>query len=227
MERLIADLGASARSGAGVVRVDRHPEAVELVLADGARERYDEVVLACHSDQALRLLGDPSPSELRLLRAIPYQANRVLLHRDPALMPRERRVWSSWNYRSETGDGPEQAVSVTYWMNSLQRLPTRTNYFVSLNPLHEPREETIVTELEYHHPVFSTAALEAQKDLHRIQGRSRTWFAGAWTGYGFHEDGMRSGVEVAQALGAQVPWPDKVQASSELTLVPRLASRAA
>ncbi len=228
MDRLIGDLGPRARRNARVARVERGGSEISLVFADGARESYDEVVFACHSDQALRLLADPSPSERRLLGAIPYQANRVLLHRDPGLMPRERRVWSSWNYLSGSAEEESQAVSVTYWMNRLQRLATGNNYFVSLNPLSEPREESIAAEFEYEHPVFTTAALEAQKQLHRIQGRSRTWFAGAWTGYGFHEDGMRSGVEVAQALGAPLPWDaGQVRASRNLTLVPELVRKAA
>jgi predicted NAD/FAD-binding protein len=113
-------------------------------------------------------------------------------------------------------------------MNRLQRLETSNDYFVSLNPLDEPREEAIAAEFEYEHPVFTTAALEAQKQLYRIQGRSHVWFAGAWTGYGFHEDGMRSGVQVAQALGATLPWDaDRVRASQDLTLVPELARKAA
>ena len=228
MDRLIGDLGSRARSNARVARVERGGSEISLVYADGARESYDEVVFACHSDQALRLLADPSPSERQLLGAIPYQANRVLLHRDPCLMPRERRVWSSWNYLSGSAEETSQAVSVTYWMNRLQRLETPNDYFVSLNPTSEPREESIAAEFEYEHPVFTTAALEAQKQLHRIQGRSRTWFAGAWTGYGFHEDGMRSGVEVAQALGAPLPWDaDQVRASRDLTLVPELVRKAA
>lgn len=228
MDRLIGDLGPRARSNARVARVERGGSEISLVYADGARESYDEVVFACHSDQALRLLADPSPSERQLLGAIPYQANRVLLHRDPCLMPRERRVWSSWNYLSGSAEETAQAVSVTYWMNRLQRLETPNDYFVSLNPTSEPREESVAAEFEYEHPVFTTAALEAQKQLHRIQGRSRTWFAGAWTGYGFHEDGMRSGVEVAQALGAPLPWDaEQVRASRDLTLVPELVRKAA
>jgi predicted NAD/FAD-binding protein len=228
MDRLIGDLGPRARSNARVARVERGGSEISLIYADGARESYDEVVFACHSDQALRLLADPSPSERQLLGAIPYQANRVLLHRDPGLMPRERRVWSSWNYLSGSAEEESQAVSVTYWMNRLQRLETPNDYFVSLNPLSEPRQESIAAEFEYEHPVFTTAALEAQKQLHRIQGRSRSWFAGAWTGYGFHEDGMRSGVEVAQALGAPLPWDaEQVRASRDLTLVPELVRKAA
>ena len=227
-DRLIADLGARAHRDSAVVRVMRSADVATLVFADGSRASFDEVVLACHSDQALRLLSDPSPSERKLLGAIGYQPNRVLLHRDAALMPRQRRVWSSWNYLSDAGDGGfGQAVSVTYWMNSLQRLATPHDYFVSLNPTREPRADTVVGEYEYHHPVFNAAAIEAQRQLHRLQGESHTWFAGAWTGYGFHEDGMRSAVEVAAALGAKVPWHDQMQASRALTLVPQLVGQAA
>ncbi len=227
LDRLIDDLGPRARAGVPVVRVERGPLDVTLVLEDGRRERFDEVVLACHSDQALRLLADPSPTERRLLGAIPYQPNRVLLHRDPALMPRARRIWSSWNYLSEGAGDAGRAVSVTYWMNSLQRLPTAFDVFVSLNPLREPRAELVEGEFQYDHPVFDARALEAQRGLPHIQGRRRTWFAGAWTGYGFHEDGMRSGVEVATALGAQVPWEAQVQASRALGVFPQPIGEAA
>lgn len=227
MRRLIDDLGPRARRSSPVVRLTRSPEGVELHLADGRRERFDDVVLACHSDQALRLIDQPSPDERRLLGAIPYRPNRVLLHRDPALMPHRRRVWSSWNYLADAAEDGSSAVSVTYWMNSLQRLTTTTDYFVSLNPLREPRDGTVVAEFEYDHPVFGAGTLEAQRQLQGIQGRSRTWFAGAWTGYGFHEDGMRSAVEVAQALGAGVPWLEEAKASRGLTLVPQLVPQPA
>ncbi|MGB5198871.1 MAG: FAD-dependent oxidoreductase, partial [Sedimenticolaceae bacterium] len=227
INRLVADLGERAVTGAHVARIERNREQVTLIFADGRREAFDDIVLACHSDQSLALLADPSPSERQILSAIPYQANRVFLHRDADLMPRARRVWSSWNYLSEPADDASRAVSVTYWMNSLQRLHTRQDYFVSLNPLRDPRAETIVDYYEYHHPIFDAAALAAQKQLHRIQGRARTWFAGAWTGYGFHEDGMRSGVEVAQALGASIPWASEAQASRNLTLIPQLVGQAA
>ena len=227
LERLLADLGPRAFANAPVARVLRTPDAVTLVFADGSRATFDDVVLACHSDQALALLDQPSPGERRLLAAIPYQPNRVVLHRDPALMPRRRRVWSSWNYLGDAVAGHGQAVSVTYWMNSLQRLPTRSDYFVSLNPTREPRADLVVAEYSYEHPVFDADALQAQRQLHRLQGRSRTWFAGAWTGYGFHEDGMRSAVEVAAALGARVPWDAQVRASQALSLVPQLVGQAA
>jgi len=227
MARLIDDLGPRARRGEPVLCVRRTADGVALHLDEGRVERFDEVILACHSDQALSLLADPSPSERAMLAGIPYQANRVLLHRDDSLMPRERRVWSSWNYFSGHRIDGRQAVSVTYWMNSLQRLATRNDYFVSLNPLHEPEPGLVVEAFEYHHPVFGLDALRAQRRLAGLQGRDRLWFAGAWTGYGFHEDGMRSGVEVAQALGARVPWAAEAHASRELALLPQLAGQAA
>lgn len=227
MRRLITDLGSRARAAQPVARIERDGQTATLIYADGQREVFDDVVLACHSDQALALLAEPSPSERALLGAIPYQPNRVLLHTDPSFMPRERRVWSSWNYHSEAGADAGAAVGVTYWMNSLQRLPTARDYFVSLNPVREPGDGHLIKALEYDHPVFGDHALQAQKQLHRLQGRHNTWFAGAWTGYGFHEDGMRSGVEVATALGARVPWTDEVEASRDLSLIPVLVGQAA
>jgi len=227
MQRLIDDLGERAHSGVAVRAVTRSASGIDVILADGRVAQFDEVVLACHSDQALRLLDDSTPLQRSVLGAIPYQENRVLLHRDAAMMPRRRRVWASWNYLAEPIDDPARAVSVTYWMNSLQRLATRNNYFVSLNPWREPASDTVVAEYVYEHPVFSLGALSAQRQLHRIQGTDGLWFAGAWTGYGFHEDGMRSGVEVARALGAEIPWESQIDVSRDLTLVPDIVRKAA
>lgn len=226
LDRLIGDLGDRAHADAAVVRVERSNRGATLVFADGERADFDDVVFACHSDQALALLAQPTPDERRIVGAIPYQANRVLLHTDATLMPRQRRVWSSWNYLRE-GARADDPVSVTYWMNSLQRLATQRDYFVSLNPTREPAADKVVGEYHYDHPVFDAGALSAQQQLHSIQGHQRTWFAGAWTGYGFHEDGMRSAVEVATALGARVPWHDQARASRDLSMVPILARRLA
>ncbi len=187
--------------------MERTAHGVDLIDKDGARQSFDEVVFACHSDQALRLLADPSPSERRLLGAIPYQANRVLLHRDPA--PDAARtaglVFLELSQPLGRRRGPggqrhlldEQSAAPGDVERLLRQSESRWT---------SRARRAIAAEFEYEHPVFTTAALEAQKQLHRIQGRSHTWFAGAWTGYGFHEDGMRSGVEVAQALGATLPW---------------------
>ena len=216
MRRLVADLGVRAECGRAVTAVERTGEGVAIRFADGRRDDVDDVILACHSDQALAMLTAPTPSERQVLQSIAYQPNRVLLHTDAALMPRRRRVWSSWNYLARSAGSGDRAVSVTYWMNSLQDLATGRDYFVSLNPLVEPRADAVVAEFSYAHPVFDAAALAAQARLPQIQGRDRVWFAGAWTGYGFHEDGARSAVEVALALGADRDWADGVDRSRRL-----------
>ena len=141
-----------------------------------------------------------------MLGGFRYQDNRAVLHTDRALMPRRRKVWSSWNYLSNGRHDAGNRVSLTYWMNSLQKLETKTDVFVSLNPIREPAAETVVADLLYSHPQFDHTALAAQRDIGDIQGRRRVWFCGAHCGYGFHEDGLASGMAVADALGAPPPW---------------------
>jgi predicted NAD/FAD-binding protein len=177
------------------------------VRTDGAAaERFDEVIVAAHSDQALGMLGDPSPAEDGILGAIPYRPNRVVLHRDPRLMPKRQAAWSAWNYLRSGRDADENLVCVTYWMNRLQGIDADCPIFVSLNPVSEPRDELTFGEWSFSHPQFDARALAAQSRLADIQGARHTWFAGAWSGYGFHEDGLRSGLDAACALGAVVPW---------------------
>jgi len=170
--------------------------------ADGG-ERYDEVVLACHSDQSLALLDDASAEERALLGAIRYQANRAVLHTDASLMPQRRLAWAAWNYeRAATLDREQASVCLHYWLNRLQPLPWQQPVLVSLNPVREPRPETVHASFDYAHPVFDQAAVAAQQRLPQIQGHSHVWFCGAWTRYGFHEDGLRAGLAVADALRA-------------------------
>ncbi|HSP00529.1 MAG TPA: NAD/FAD-binding protein, partial [Thioalkalivibrio sp.] len=158
-------------------------------------------------DEALSLIETPTAAEQQVLGAFRYQPNRTLLHTDARLMPRRRAVWSSWNYLArESGDGSPN-VSVTYWMNRLHRLPEDEGpYLVSLNPLTDPRDEHILREMNYEHPVFDTAAMAAQKRVPGIQGLDRLFFCGAWCGYGFHEDGLKSAEAVAWRLGVSTPW---------------------
>jgi hypothetical protein len=164
------------------------------------------VVLACHADQALALLDDATPAERALLGSFAYRANRVLLHQDPRLMPRRRAVWSSWNYLAAGEAATEQAVSVTYWLNQLQGIRPDCLALVSLNPIIEPDPAKVVAEFRYDHPQFTHAALQAQARLSEIQGQDRVLFCGAHWGYGFHEDGCLSGLQVAAALGVNAPW---------------------
>jgi predicted NAD/FAD-binding protein len=165
-------------------------------------------VLACHSDQSLRLLVDASDEERSVVSAVAYQPNRAILHTDTRLLPRSRKVWSAWNYQSDGGSlaaGPNLAV--TYLLNKLQPLPFRTPVLVSLNPFVEPDPAQVLAEFDYAHPVFDRAAIEAQRRLPQVQGRDQVWFAGAWTGFGFHEDGLKSGLAVAEAIRARAKRP--------------------
>ena len=184
-------------TGLPVRGVRRVAGAVELETDTGPL-RFDTVVLACHSDQALRLLRQPTLAERRVLGAVRYQPNRVVVHTDAALMPKRRSAWSSWNAFVD----PDSAApcTVTYWMNRLQRIVTPRPVFVSLNPGARARESCVLAVRDYAHPVFDRAALTAQRELPELQGVGGVYFAGAWAGYGFHEDGFVSGRSAAAAL---------------------------
>ena len=175
-----------------------------LHFADGRSERFDAVLLATHSDQALRLLDQPTAEERRLLGAIQYRPNRAILHRDVSAMPKRRHAWAAWThkgYSERSGEG-----GVTYWMNELQSLPGPP-LFVSLNPAREPDPALVIGEWDYEHPVFDQAAVAAQSQLWSLQGQGGVWFAGAWFGSGFHEDGLQAGLAVAEQLGGvRRPW---------------------
>lgn len=180
------------------------------VGTDSGLERYDEVVFACHSDQALVILGsNASADERRLLGAIRYQPNRAIVHTDPSLLPRRKSVWSAWNYLAGEGAPDDRPVSVSYLINRLQPLPCETPVIVSLNPFREPAADKIIRHIEYAHPLFDRAAIAAQANLASIQGVRNCWFAGAWTGHGFHEDGLNSALDVVERLGASAPWPTR------------------
>ena len=169
-----------------------------IVRSRSGSALFDHVVMACHSDQAQRLLVDADSSERGVISNVGYQPNRAVLHTDARLMPALRRVWSSWNYISD--GAPTPSVSVTYLLNKLQPLPFKTPLLLSLNPTTEPQAHTVIAEFDYTHPVFDRKAIEAQQRLPGVQGRRNVWFAGAWTGYGFHEDGLKSGLAVSAAL---------------------------
>ncbi len=206
VKRIECDLATAARIRQPVESVQRNASSVRVRVQGGNEEHFDEVVFATHADTTLKLLDNPTQREQSLLSRFRYQTNETILHSDTSLMPVNRRVWSSWNYLAETRRRQTHSVSVTYWMNHLQRLDSEQQYFVSLNPLREPKGHKILAELSYDHPVFDTAAIEAQAHLPSIQGVDRLWFTGSYLGYGFHEDALRSSVRVAGQLGAEVPW---------------------
>ncbi len=210
-----------------VVAVAREPGGVRLRTQRGAwTAPFDHVVLAAHADQSLRMLLAPTAAERRLLGAFSYTRNLAVLHRDPALMPLRRSVWSSWNYLADRGEGrlTAQPPMVTYWMNRLQpHLPQGQGavpLFVTLNPSTPPKPEHLIRTEVYEHPRFDAAAIAAQRELWSLQGRERVWFCGAYFGSGFHEDGLQSGLAVAEALGGmRRPWT--VPSESDRIHLPR------
>lgn len=202
--RMLERLRPDARCGDPVVAVLRESEGVVVRTASGEEERFDECIIATHADEALELLSDADELERRVLGAFDYSENHAVLHTDRRAMPKRRHAWASWNYIGATD---ASRVSVSYWMNLLQPLETSTDYFVTLNPSMDIAPDSIVRERRYSHPIFDGKAMAAQPKLWELQGRRRTWFAGSYFGYGFHEDGLQSGLAVAEDLaGIARPW---------------------
>ncbi|MEO6921739.1 MAG: FAD-dependent oxidoreductase [Collimonas sp.] len=182
----------------GVTRLP-HGDNTKIKIDTGnGSHLFDHVVMAGHSDQSLAMLTDATAQESKYLAAIKYQTNQAVLHTDASLLPQNRKAWSAWNYQSSGGS--EQKVCVHYLLNQLQPLPFKTPLIVSLNPIEAPAAGSVIESFAYSHPVFDARAVEAQAHFSRIQGQRNTWFAGAWLGYGFHEDGLKSGQEVARAI---------------------------
>lgn len=200
VQRLLAQLPRQYLN-TPVLSVARHALGVTLTTEQG-QVQYAQVVLACHSDQSLALLSDATDAERSVLSAVRYQPNRAVLHTDTSCLPAQRKAWSAWNYQGSSG--AEQRVCVHYLINQLQPLPFEQPVIVSLNPIDEPRADCVLQSFSYAHPVFDAAAVEAQRRLPALQGRGGIWFVGAWTGYGFHEDGLKSGLSVAAAITAHM-----------------------
>ena len=204
VEKLAEQIAANR----GTIRLNTPVQALRreghglLLTANGRVERFDQVVLACHSDQALAILGDAAtPQERQLLGAIGYAPNRAVLHTDASLLPRDPALWSAWNYSSSKAEAGQQPVSVSYLINRLQPLPFKTPVMVTLNPQRAPAADRVIAEFDYAHPLFDGPAIAAQSQLAKLSGQHGVWFCGAWNGYGFHEDGLKSGLQVANALG--------------------------
>jgi len=215
VESLIKTFADRTHLRSPVARVKRRPHCVEVKAQDGSLENFDAVIFATHSDQALRILGDPSATEQELLAAIPYQSNDVVLHTDSSLMPKRRLAWASWNYHLDAGArdrlaadqagnsslrGDADGSTVTYWMNRLQSLDAEQDYFVTLNRTREIDPGKILHRVEMSHPLFLEHSARAKTRWSEVS-RERTFFCGAYWGYGFHEDGVKSGLRVAAALG--------------------------
>jgi len=174
------------------------------VFTDRGAERFGEAVLATHTDQALALLAQPTAQERAVLGVIRYQRNRAVLHTDTSVLPRRRAAWAAWNYERAAMPEQERArVCLHYWLNMLQPLPFAQPLIESLNPVRSIDPGRVLAEFDYEHPVFDRSAVAAQRALPALQGRQRTWYCGAWCGNGFHEDGLKAGKAVAQALRAR------------------------
>jgi predicted NAD/FAD-binding protein len=198
LEPLTRSFNQAIRCNARIASVCRRPGAVELVMSDGHRVQYDQVIFACHSDQALALLEDATEAEREALGAIPYQSNEVVLHTDDSLLPRSRRAWSSWNYWLRELDQSRPVLN--YNMNILQGLDAETTFCVTLNATESIAPDKIIDSFEYSHPVFSLEAIAAANKIENFNGLNRRWFAGAYLGNGFHEDGVVSARKVADAI---------------------------
>ena len=202
VEKFLLAHGCKIHTDAAVTSVKRSKTKAEVFAKNHPAKSFDKVIFACHSDQALRLLNKPTQAENTILGDLRYKENTVILHDDTSQMPQRKACWSSWVYKGYSNDANEN--SFTYWMNSLQHIPETTPVFVTLNPKTPIREEFIFNETTLAHPQFDLAALRAKEQLPALQGQNNTWYCGAYARYGFHEDGLTSGLEAAQHLHASL-----------------------
>ncbi|WP_029620473.1 NAD(P)/FAD-dependent oxidoreductase [Pseudorhizobium marinum] len=207
VRRIAQDFAGTIRLNSAVVELRREGDHVVVTDAGGATDRFDDVVVATHADDALAMLADADDLERQTLGAFRYTSNTAVLHTDPHLMPKRRAVWSSWNYISGGPGLGNSDLCVTYWMNRLQNIDPQHPLFVTLNPCRRIRPDAIKGTFEYSHPLFDEAALQAQQQIWDLQGRRKIWFCGAHFGSGFHEDGLQAGLAVAERLtGTHRPW---------------------
>lgn len=207
VDRLARDVSGGIRINTKVVAIARKEGQVFVTDSSGNTDCFTDVIIATHADQALGMLIDADNEENYLLGAFKYTENQAYLHSDVALMPKRKRIWSSWNYIGQKGDDGGQSVCVTYWMNRLQNIDPRHPLFVTLNPTRDIASDRVFKTINYKHPLFDVSALNAQRRLWQMQGKRNTWFCGAYFGYGFHEDGLQAGLAAAEGLaGVKRPW---------------------
>lgn len=190
----------------GVTKVVRNEDEVAVYDDKGYIENYDEIIFACHADQVLKVIENPSEKELGILSNFIYQPNRMVVHSDTSFMPKRKGAWASWVYLSDNQDDHNPHISLSYWMNNLQPLKTHTPIIATLNPTREPLENLIYDEYWFEHPVFDSGAIKSQEKINDIQGKNRFWFCGAYQRYGFHEDGLWSAVNIAEKMGIKPSW---------------------
>lgn len=205
--RIATDFAGEIRLSSPVARIERMANGVIVTDRSGHADRFDDVIIATHANDALAMLADADPIERRILGSFRYTDNVAVLHTDECLMPKRHNVWSSWNYIGGKKDREGAPLCVTYWMNRLQDLEPRHDMFVTLNACRTIREDKIIASYNYSHPLFDMAAMNAQRDVWELQGRRNTFFCGAHFGSGFHEDGLQAGLAAAEAAtGTRRPW---------------------
>lgn len=204
VDRILLDLN-DVRKNREIKKIIRLDNKVNIIDLDNKKETYDKVIIATHADQILQLLEKPSQKEQKLLSQFQYEKNIVTLHNDEQIMPKDKTYWASWNY-GNSGSEEKKIVHLTYWMNKLQRLKTTQNYFVSVNLKQNIDSKKIIKNMQYTHPIYKSNSLKTQQQIRQIQGQNNTYFVGSYMGYGFHEDGLQSAMEVSKKLGITIPW---------------------
>lgn len=206
VRRLTASFAESIRLNCGVQKVVPRNDQWEVSDSQGGRALYDQVIFACHADEAIKMLGDPTQEQLDIIGSFSYQNNSIIVHGDESFMPKCKKSWASWIYLSESKKDENPAVSLSYWMNNLQPLNTDKPVIVTLNPGRRSQEQLIYDEHVFSHPVFDLAAIRAQGRIDEVQGKNGLWFCGAYQRYGFHEDGLLSAVNIVKKMGVSIPW---------------------
>lgn len=206
VERLTQRFREQIKLNCAVTQVSTDANQIGVTDATGYTEHFDHVIFACHADEALKMLTNPTPEISNILSCFSYQQNHIIVHSDLSFMPQRKKCWASWVYLSENQMDQRSVVSLSYWMNNLQNLDPSWPILVTLNPERRPQAQTIYDEHSFSHPVFDLATIKAQDKIATLQGQKGLWFCGAYQRYGFHEDGLLSAVNVAKALGAAIPW---------------------
>ena len=205
VSRLLNALNGDVRLECGIKKVIRLSDGHKVIDQNGLEEIFDQIIFACHANEAIALLDDPEPYQ-GVIGEFDYQENNIVVHRDKSFMPKNKGCWASWVYLSEGQVDKKSTVSLSYWMNNLQELDTDQDIFVTLNAGRRPQEDLIIDEHVFSHPIFDLKAIKAQERIKDVQGKNGVWFCGAYQRYGFHEDGLLSAVNVAKTIGVDIPW---------------------
>ncbi len=206
IKKLTAKFKDDIKLSCGAVKVERKHDKVFVHDEAGDVTEFDHVIFACHADQAMMMLNNPTDQEKEIIGAFEYQDNHVVVHQDESFMPHDKSCWASWIYLSENQTDNSNNVSLSYWMNNLQNFVSERAVIVTLNPERQPDKDTVLDEYKFEHPVFNRAAIDAQEKLDMVQGSQNCWYAGAYQRYGFHEDGLLSAVNVLKKMDVKIPW---------------------